>query len=85
MSRFPIPFVAPLTWSFYCYNEAEGWNVILNKIMARQGWNIRIFNGCKVRIENSVMIHEGNRLASRGLQSNAEQLSRVVEFSVHTD
>ena len=53
--------------------------------------NIRIFNGCEVLIENSVMRvtdrhheakfrHEGNWSASRGLPSDAEQLPEWQNF-----
>ena len=46
--------------------------------------NIRIFNGREVRIENSVT-KVTNCLASPGLPSDAEQLSRVTEFSIRTE
>ena len=46
--------------------------------------NIRIFNGREVRIENSVT-KVTNCLASPGLPSDAEQLSRVKEFSIRTE
>ena len=43
---------------------------------------IRIFNGCDVRIENSIM--KTNCLASQGLPSDSKQLSRVTELSICT-
>ena len=43
----------------------------------QQGQSITIFTGCEVRIENSV-----TRITVR---CDAEQLSRVTEFSVHTE
>ena len=47
--------------------------------------NIRIFNGCEMQIENSVTRVTVRPRNSRGLPSDAEQLSWVTEFSLRTE
>ena len=44
--------------------------------------NIKTFNGCEVQIENYVT--RDNCSASLGKPHDTEQLSRVMEFSIHT-